>query len=119
MNPYVLLAFVISWGASVAGAGWYGMGIGRDQEIAGQAKIKQAIEDTRGAAQQGAADAIAQIKIVNTTIHQKAETVVRTERVYADCRHVDGMRDTINQALTGQPQPASDGQLPSAKSVGR
>lgn len=119
MNPYVLLALVIAWGASIAGTGWVSFGLGKDSEIAGQAKIKQAIEDTREKAQQGAASAIAEIKIVNTTIHQKAETVVRENTVYRDCRHVDGMRDTINQALTGQPQPASDGKLPAAKSAGR
>ena len=115
VNPYVLLAVLIAWGASIAGTGWVSFGLGKDSEIAGQAKIKQAIEDTRQAAQRGAADAIAEIKIVNTTIHQKAETVVRTERVYADCRHAPGMRDTINSAITGRPGPAGDGKLPSAQ----
>ncbi len=116
-NPWVLLAIVLAWGASVTGSFFYGQGIGREGEIAGQAKISKAIEETREAAQQGAASAIAEIKIVNTTIHQKAETVVRTERVYADCRHAPGMRDTINSALTGRTQPASDGKLPATQPV--
>lgn len=114
-NLWVLLAIVLAWGASVAGSFFYGQDIGRDAEIAGQAKIKQAIDDTRQQAQLGAADAIAEIKIVNTTIHQKAETVVRTERVYADCRHADGMLDTINSAITGRAEPAGEGKLPAAQ----
>lgn len=112
MNPYVILALVIAWGGSIAGTGWVAFGLGQDSEIAGQAKINKAIADTREAAQQGAADAISKIKVTNTTIRQKAETVVRDNVRYVDCRHADGMRDTINEALTGQPKPAGGGELP-------
>lgn len=115
LNPWVLLALVIAWGASVAGAFFYGQDIGRDGEIAGQAKINKAIEETREKAQQGAADEISKIKIVNTTIRQKAETVVRVEPQYVDCRHAPGMRDTINSAITGRTEPAGDGKLPVAQ----
>lgn len=119
MNPWVLFGLAVAWAASVGGSFFYGQDVGRDSEIAGHAKISKAIEETREKAQQGAADAIAEIKIVNTTIHQKAETVVRTEPVYITCRHVGGMLDTINSALSGQPQPASDGKLPASKSADR
>jgi len=115
VNPWVLFGLAVAWAASVGGSFFYGQDVGKDSEIAGQAKIKQAIEDTREKAQQGAASAIAEIKIVNTTIHQKAETVVRTERVYTDCRHAPGMRDTINSAITGRPEPVGDGKLPAAQ----
>lgn len=116
MNPYVLLALVVGWGASVVGSGWYGMGLGEDRVIAQQAKVNKAIDETRAAAQQGAADAIAQIKIVNTTVKGRVETVVRENTVYRDCKHdARSLRD-INAALTGDAaEPAGSGKLPEAQ----
>ncbi|VTU25414.1 hypothetical protein H4CHR_01589 [Variovorax sp. PBS-H4] len=113
-NPWALLAIVIAWGSSIAGAGWYGMGIGRDQEIAGQSKIKQAIEDTREAAQQGAAYAIAALKPVNTTIVQKVQREITQNTVYRDCRvPADGVQ-LANQAITGRsPEPSGGVIVPS------
>lgn len=112
MSPYVLLAVLIAWGASIAGTGWVSFGLGKDSEIAGQAKIKQAIEDTREKAQQGAADAIANNRPINQTIVQKQETIVRENTVYRDCRNPpDGVRN-INAALTGRPDTAGGGELP-------
>ena len=58
MNPHALLAGVVLWGASVGGAFWYGTGVGRDGEVAKQAAVKQATEDTRKITMEGAADAI-------------------------------------------------------------
>ena len=115
MNPYVLLALVIGWGASVAGAGWYGMGIGEDKIIAKQASDDKIRQETREAAQQGAADAIAKLKPVNTTIRAKTETIVRENPVYRDCVNTaDGLR-SINSALAGRiAEPAGGEQLPKA-----
>jgi len=77
---------VIGWGASVAGAGWYGIGLGEDRIIAKQASDDKIRQETREAAQQGAADAIAKLKPVNTTIVQKTQREIRENTVYAECR---------------------------------
>lgn len=115
MNPYILLALVIGWGASVAGAGWYGIGLGEDRIIAKQASEDKIRQETREAAQQGAANAIAQIKVVNTTVKGRVETIVRENTVYRDCKHdARSLRD-INASITGDAaQPAGGGKLPEA-----
>lgn len=110
MNPYVLLAVLIAWGASIAGTGWVSFGLGKDSELAGQAKIKQAIEETKEAAQQGAAAAIAANRPINQTIVQKVQREVQTNTVYADCRVPASGVQLANQALTGrQAEPAGGG----------
>jgi len=113
MNPYVLLALVIGWGASVAGAGWYGMGLGEDRIIAKQASDDKIRQETREAAQQGAADAIAKLKPVNTTIVQKTQREIRENTVYAECRVPAAGVQLANQAITGRPaEPAGSSSLP-------
>lgn len=114
VNPWVLLAIVLAWGASVTGSFFYGQDIGRDAEIAGQAKIKQAIEETKQAAQQGAADAIAALKPVNTTIVQKVQREITQNTIYRDCRvPADGVQ-LANQAITGRsPEPSGGVVVPS------
>lgn len=117
MRTYLALGAAFFWVASALGAYWYGTGVGRDGERARQADINQAIEATRLAAQQGAADAISKIKVTNTTIRGKTETIVRENVIYRDCRHdADGVR-LINEALTGRPQPPGDSELPGVNAV--
>ncbi len=113
MNLAILLGLVIAWGASLGGAFFYGENVGQDREIAGQAKLSKAIEDTRAAAQLGAADAIAANKPVNKTIVQKTQREITENVVYRDCRvPPDGVR-LANEAITGKPaQPASGSVLP-------
>jgi len=104
----------VAWAASVGGSFFYGQNIGRDSEIAGQAKIKQAIEDTREKAQQGAAEAIAANKPINQTIVQKVQREVQTNTVYADCRVPASGVQLANQALTGRTtEPAGGVVVPS------
>ena len=117
MNPYVILAAVVVWAATGVGAFWYGTGVGAAGEIAKQASVTQAIADTRKAALEGAANAIAQAQIQHTTIKGRVETIVRENVVYRDCKHTDdGLRD-INQALTGRPGPDGDRPVPRVNSV--
>jgi hypothetical protein len=120
MNPYILLALVIGWGASVAGAGWYGMGLGEDRIIAKQASDDKIRQETREAAQQGAADAIAKLKPVNTTIVQKTQREIRENTVYAECRVPAAGVQLANQAITGRPaEPAGGGGVPSTDALKR
>lgn len=120
MNPWLLLAAGVFWVISVGGAYVKGQTTGANRVIAQQVKVDEAIKQTREAAQQGAADAISQIKITNTTIRGRTETVVRENVVYRDCRHApDGLRN-VNVALTGvDAQPAGGGELPKVDASGR
>lgn len=119
MNPYVILGAVVLWGVSVAGSFFYGQGIGKDGEIAKQAAIDKAIIETRKAAQEGAANAIAQIKVTNTTIRGRTDTIIRNDPVYVQCEHgPDGVRN-INEALTGKPGATGDSKLPGTDAAER
>lgn len=100
----VLLAF--------AGGTFYGMGLGEDREFAKRAREDAIVTQVREAAQSAAAQEIAKIKPRNVTIKQELQREVQNHHFYRDCRHsADGLR-VINEALTGRPQPASDGKLP-------
>jgi hypothetical protein len=115
MSPWSALAAVLLWIASVAAAYSYGDSVGTDSEKVKQSEIKQAIEDTRGIARQGAANEIAKIKVRNTTIQSNLREVVRLSPAGVDCKlPADGLR-LINEALTGEsvrPGRNSDRGLP-------
>ena len=98
MNPYILLAIVITWGASVAGAFFYGEGVGKDSEIATQARENKAIVAASEAAASAAAQAISKLEVKHAVIRQKAETVIREVPVYRDCLNDNRVLDAINQA---------------------
>lgn len=95
------LIAVLVWVASVVGSYFYGLHNGQAIEQAKQAAVKSAMEETREAAKQGAADAIAKIVVRNTTVQGRVETIVRDNPVYRDCKHDDASLQLINQALTG------------------
>lgn len=120
MNPYIIIAVLVAWGGSLAGTGWVAFGMGQDSEIAGQAKINKAITETRAEAQLGAADEIAKIKVINTTVRGKTETIVRENVVYRDCRHAPDSVRAINSALAGAiAEPPGGGKLPAADAANR
>jgi hypothetical protein len=102
MNIQGLLIAVLLWVASIAGSFFYGQSVGTDQEKVKQTEIKQAIEDTREVARQGAASEIAKIKVRNTTIQGKVTTLVRDNPVYRDCVNDPAGLQLINEALTGK-----------------
>lgn len=120
MNPWLILGAGVLWVVSSGAVYVKGQSVGANRVIAEQAKVNKAIDETRAAAQQGAADAIAQIKIVNTTVKGRVETVVRENTVYRDCKHdARSVRD-INSALTGEPaESTGGGKLPEAKPAQR
>jgi len=103
-----LLLVVLVWIASVAGAFWLGMDYQSSQDKAKSGELKQAIEDTRKAANEGAADAISKIVVRNTTIQGKVETIVRDNPVYRDCVNDPSVLHNINEVLTGRTGPVGD-----------
>lgn len=60
-----------------------------------------AVEQAGKAASQAAAEAIAGIKIQNTTIRQQATTKVIERTEYRECQHQPDMLQQVNTALTG------------------
>lgn len=100
LNPYILLALVVAWGASVAGAFFYGQGVGKDSEIATQAREDKVRSIATEAAASAAAHAISQIQVKHTTIRQQATTEIRRDPIYVDCNHPDAVRRLLDAALT-------------------
>jgi len=117
MNPYAILALVVAWGASAGGAFLYGQKVGGDHEKATQAAVEKSINDTREAAQRGAADAIAKISVKNVTINRKLETEVREKPVFRDCRSGPDSVRLYNSAIPGYAEPAGGGVVPAANAT--
>lgn len=114
MNPYILLALGLGWVASVGGSFFYGQGVGADGVRADQAQMEKLVQDTREAAQKGAAEAIAKLRPIHTTIRQETEREIRTNTIYADCKLPAAGVRLANDALVGkQPEPAGGLKLPS------
>jgi hypothetical protein len=120
MNLYLIIAALVFYGVSVAGAGWGGFGLGVDHQKASNADRDKTMREAVDQASQKVAQAISKIKVINTTIQQEVQRETRTEPVYIDCRHTpDGLR-LINAALTGaRPDPSGGGKLPSVDPAGR
>ena len=72
--------------------GWIGHGLYND-------KVAEAIEATRKEAAQSAAEEIAKITVTNTTITGKVIERVRTETVYAECKHSPDTFNLIKDAF--------------------
>jgi len=116
MNLYVILAMVIAWGASVAGAFFYGEGVGKDSEIATQAREDKVARAAREAATEAIAKAIPLITVKNTTIRQTLEKEVHEKPVFVDCRSGDTAVRMLNDTVSGAASaPAGrPGQLPAS-----
>lgn len=112
MSPYAIVVACALWAASIVGTGYFAYGAGQDDARAKQSEIDSAVQQTREAAQQGAAEAISAIEIKHTTIRQRVEREIREKPVYRDCQHEPAVLRDINEALTGITEPAGSGELP-------
>lgn len=108
MNPYAIIGVVVLWGGSI----WYAIGVGRDMEIATQAREDRAVVVASEAAASAAAKAIAAIKVNHTTIRQQATTEIRRDPIYVDCNHPDAVRRLLDEALENRTVPVGGGKLP-------
>jgi len=102
MNPYLLSVIAAGWLASVGSASYFSYNSGADSVVAFNAKADAIVRETREAAQQGAAKAIAGNRPKNTTIVQEVRREVENNPVYRDCVNTAGGLSRINAALTGQ-----------------
>lgn len=96
--------------AAVAALGWALKGAynaGANAEKALQADRKAMILETRTAAAEGAASAIAKIKPEYRTVIQRTRTVMAAAPAYRDCQHDQRVFDDINSKL-GPPSKTAD-----------
>lgn len=115
MNPYAIIAALVLWGVSVAGAGWLGIDYGESRRIAQEKKTEDLVRQVQDATALAAAKAIAGIKPRNVTIQQEVRREIETNTVYRDCRVPAAGVRLADEALTGRPQPgAAGGELPRA-----
>lgn len=114
MNPYIIIGFLLALAA--AGAG--GFKLGADHEVASQATKEELVAEAVDAANNAAAEAIAKLKVKNTTITNEVQHEIRTNTIYGDCNHSPAGLRLVNSAL----DPANafsigDGKLPKADSA--
>lgn len=98
---------------------FYGINVGVDREVSKRVSQEQIVRDTREAAQQGAADAIAKINVKNVTINRKLETEVRDKLVFRDCRSGDVGVRLYNSAISDGAVALGGGVLPTQNAPAR
>ena len=105
------------WVASLgATAAWF-YEAGADSELATQAKVDRARQETRALAAEAAASAIAGIEVKTVTIRQQLQREVQTREIYRDCVAGPDARRLLNSSPgIAQPGPgaAGGGELPAA-----
>ena len=120
MTPYGLLGGALLWAASIAAAGWWAYGAGRDAEVATQAREDKTAARATEAAAAAAALAISKIEVRNVVVNKQLEREVFTREVFRDCRSgADAVR--LLNATPGVAPAASapgGGQLPPARAPG-
>lgn len=112
-NPYLILALVLAFSTATGGAFFYGVGVGKDSEKTRYFELTESVRQTREAALEVTAKAIAGIEVKHTTIRQELTREILEKPVYRDCRHTDdAMR--LRNAARGYPdwQPPDSGELP-------
>lgn len=112
MNPYMILGAVALWAASLGAAYYKGAEHEKASEEARQAREDKAIAATREAVTQAAAEAIRKIEVRNVQIRQPLETIVRTEKVFVDCRSGEPARSLLNATIASAASAASQGVVP-------
>lgn len=108
MNPYLIIAALVA----VMASGACGFKLGRDHEVAAQAREDQHIAQAVDAANEVAAQAIAKLRPKYTTIQQEVQRETKSEVRYVDCHNTPGVMQQLNEALKPGDQAAGNRQLP-------
>jgi hypothetical protein len=97
INPYVILAAVAFWLASMVGAGWlarnYTQGEYAERENIRLIAWNEALDK--------AAERVGTLTSVNKTIYVKGEKIIEREQVLRDCKNPPEMIEAINAAAKG------------------
>lgn len=112
-----LMIAVMVWIVSVVIALLSGLHLGARNEKLKNDELKAIAEEAGKAAQKGAAIEISKIRVRNTTIQGRMQTVVRDNPVYRDCVHDAHGLQNINEALSGR--DSGDSSVPRAVSPQR
>lgn len=112
-SPWVILAAVLALAGIGGGAYFKGRQDGSNGVIARQVRDEKIRRDTEEAAMLGTANALANIKITQTTINRKVETITRDREVYVQCINADDVVGLLDAARQGSSRPADDRKLPS------
>lgn len=116
---YIYLAILLAGALGGATGAWQVQNWRHGAEEAIQAREDRARQETREAAQQGAAAAIAKIEVKNVTINRKLETEVREKAVFRDCRSGPDSVRIYNSGVPGYAEPAGGGELPAKDAPAR
>ena len=116
---YVYAAILIAGLLGGFTTGWKVQGWRHGVEEAIQAREDRVRQETREAAQQGAAAAISKIEVKNVTINRKLETEVREKAVFRDCRSGPDSVRIYNSGVPGYAEPAGGGELPAKDAPAR
>ena len=118
---YGAMAAGLLWVASIAAAGWWAYGAGRDSELATQAREDRASLVASEAAASAAAAAINKIEVRHVTVNQALQREVIDRPVYRDCRSGPDAVSLFNSTIpSGPSEPAAGGgQLPATDAAAR
>lgn len=112
LNPWVILGVLLA----IAGAGVYGIHVGRGLEIAARAK-EVALEER---IQRTLATEVSKLKVTNTTIRQTIQGKTIEVPVYRDCRNDPAVVGLLNDILAGKAaKPAGGVVVPAADAAQR
>jgi hypothetical protein len=113
-NPWAIVTILVALGTSHIGAYLYGGRRMEDAILADELRQEQLAEKFEGVV----AENISKMKVVSTTIYQRATREVVKEPVYVDCVHTDNGLQLVNSALTNKPIAAGGVELSEADTAG-
>ncbi len=101
-SPTIILAAIVAVG--ISGGLGYCHGVETTEnsiaaDIAREEQLAQRLYDDMVFA---TASEISKIEIVNTTIKQRIEREIRTDKIYLECRHTDDTKRLLDAILTGE-----------------
>lgn len=114
INPWILLALVLAWGATVAAAAYKGREAGVASVMAQQALEERVAAVAAAEAASAAAVAVSRLKVQHVATRQILEREVVEKPVFRDCHSGPDSVRAFNAAIPGYAasQPAGSGKLP-------
>lgn len=111
---YAVLGGAVAVCGLIIASFFYGQHVGKAEQVASEVKQDQLVSALKDAALTSAAQAIAKIRITQTTIKQEVEHDIREVPVYRDCINTPDVERLLDAARANRPvaEPASDSSLP-------
>lgn len=111
---YAIAGGAVAVCALIIASFFYGQHVGKAEQIAGEVKQDAIVSAVKDAALTSAADAIAKIRITQTTIKQEVEHDIREIPVYRDCVNTPDVERLLDAARANRPitEPVGDSGVP-------